>query len=65
MDRLEHAMYFLKAAKRPCYDYLWSRYMLGWDNKMIAEAFGLNYDSVHVIIKRCLNTARALASKTD
>jgi RNA polymerase sigma factor (sigma-70 family) len=64
MEWLEHAMDLLKAAKPPCYDYLWNRYMLGWDNKMIAETFGLNYRSVHVTIKRCLETARSLATET-
>ena len=64
MELLEHAMDLLKAAKPPCYDYLWNRYMLGWDNQMIAEAFDLNYGSVHVIIRRCLETARSLATTT-
>lgn len=59
MERLEYAMDRLKEANPPCYDYLWSRYMLGFDNKMMAEVFGLNYGSVHTIIKRCLDTARS------
>jgi len=63
-DLLEHAMDLLRAAKPPCYDYLWNRYMLGWDNQMIAEAFDLNYGSVHTIIRRCLETARSLATAT-
>lgn len=62
MDLLEHAMDLLKAAKPPCHDYLWHRYMLGWDNQMIAEGFDLNYHSVHTIIRRCLETAQSLAT---
>ena len=60
MEALDRAMHLLKASNSPCYDYLFSRYLLGWDNKMIAEAFGLNYDSVHVTLKRCRDAARAL-----
>src|ERR1019366_8530346 len=47
MELLQHAMDLLKEAKLPCYDYLWHRFILGWDNKMIAVAFGLKYGSVH------------------
>ena len=63
-ELLGHAMGLLKVAKPPCHDYLWHRFILGWDNQMIAEAFDLNYGSVHTMITRCLEKARSLATTT-
>jgi RNA polymerase sigma factor (sigma-70 family) len=57
---LEYAMNLLKAAKPPCYDYLWCYYILDWDYNSIAEEYGLTYDAVRMQIKRCLELAQSL-----
>ena len=59
-EAVERALELLRASKSPCVDYLWARFMLEYDNKMIAETYGLNYDTVHVKLSRCLEKARSL-----
>jgi RNA polymerase sigma factor (sigma-70 family) len=59
---LEYAMQLLKSVKPPCYDYLWTHYILERDIAEIARLFQLSYDAARMQIKRCLKLAQSLVS---
>ena len=57
---LEYALDLLRKSKPPCYDYLWTHYVLGWDLAEVARSFGLSYDAARMQVRRCLELAQAL-----
>lgn len=57
---LEWAMELLRQARPPCRDFLWQRYVLGWDIRHVAQANGLRYDAARQQITRCLRLAQSL-----
>lgn len=59
---LEYAMQLLKSVKPPCYDYLWTHYILQRDITEIARLFQVSYDAARMQIRRCLALAQSLVS---
>lgn len=60
---LDYALKLLQEADPPCYDYLWSHYILEWDYSELARHFDLSYDAVRMRVKRCLELAQSLVAK--
>lgn len=65
-DRLdyEYLIQLLNRSKPDCYDFLYKRYILGLEYKVIAKSYGLKTPTARIRTKRCLKHAKELASKT-
>jgi RNA polymerase sigma factor (sigma-70 family) len=61
---LEYALDLLRKSKPPCYDYLWTHYVLGWELAEVACGYGLSYDAARMQIRRCLELAQSLMART-
>lgn len=59
---LDYALKLLASAKPDCLEYLWNHYVVGLDYGEIAETEQLEYDTVRIRIRRCLDTAQSLVS---
>lgn len=57
---LEYAMSLLQKAQPPCCDYLWKRYIMGWDYSDLAREYGLSDDAAKMRVRRCLEAAQGL-----
>jgi DNA-directed RNA polymerase specialized sigma24 family protein len=60
---LVYAMNLLRAAEPPCYDYLWSYYILGLEYEDIKGLDSLSRDTARMRVKRCLESAQDLMAK--
>ena len=60
---LDYAMDLLKAAKPPCYDYLWDFYIRDLDYEDIEGLDNLPRDTARMRVQRCLELAQELMAK--
>lgn len=60
---IEDAIALLQNLERPCYGFLWERFVLDRSLREIGDARGVSEAAARMKIKRCLETAAKLLSK--
>ena len=60
---LEYALALLDASKPECQESLLLHHILGWSNEDLAVHFELEYDTIRMRLKRCLEAAQTLMAK--
>jgi RNA polymerase sigma factor (sigma-70 family) len=59
----QDALELLEMVEPLCRELLWSRFVLGWDYKLMAREYNMTPDAVRMKVNRCLDRARKLLAK--
>ena len=61
LEDLRMLLSLLRAAKFPCDQILWEHIVLGWSYEEMAEVYQVEYDTMRMKVRRCLEAAQELA----